>query len=91
MSSRPLSSRKETTVHRVTCSGEPGFAGFAPQGLFAGRDEVAQRYTACVAGAEIASFMPVDDVFTYSRCSRTLFDYLLEPLRESMFRGLRSS
>jgi len=34
--------------------------------------------------------MPVD-VFIYSGRSRTMFDYLLEPLGESIFRGLRSS
>ena len=34
--------------------------------------------------------MPVD-AFIYSGRSRTMFDYLLEPLGESLFRGLRSS
>ena len=43
-----------------------------------------------VEDAEIIPGMPVD-VFIYSGRSRTMFDYLFEPLRESMFRGLRSS
>jgi len=41
-------------------------------------------------GTEIIPGMPVD-VFIYSGRSRTMFDYLLEPLSESMFGGLRSS
>lgn len=39
---------------------------------------------------EITPGMPVD-VFIYSGKSRTLLDYLFQPLRESMFRGLRRS
>ena len=40
--------------------------------------------------AEVIPGMPVD-VFIYSGRSRTMFDYLLEPLSESAFRGLRAS
>jgi HlyD family type I secretion membrane fusion protein len=43
-----------------------------------------------IEGNEIIPGMPVD-VFIYSGRSRTMFDYLLEPLRESAFRGLRTS
>ena len=43
-----------------------------------------------IEDAEIIPGMPVD-VFIYSGRSRTMFDYLLEPLRESAFRGLRTS
>jgi HlyD family type I secretion membrane fusion protein len=39
---------------------------------------------------DIIPGMPVD-VFIYSGRSRTMFDYLLEPLRESAYRGLRAS
>lgn len=39
---------------------------------------------------DITPGMPVD-VFIYSGRSRTFLDYVLEPLSESMFRGLRSS
>lgn len=43
-----------------------------------------------IEGNDIIPGMPVD-VFIYSGRSRTMFDYLLEPLRESAFRGLRTS
>jgi len=43
-----------------------------------------------VQDKDVIPGMPVD-VFIYSGRSRTMFDYLLEPLRESAFRGLRSS
>ena len=39
---------------------------------------------------EVIPGMPVD-AFIYSGKSRTLMDYLLEPLGESLFRGLRTS
>jgi len=43
-----------------------------------------------IDGIDVIPGMPVD-VFIYSGRSRTMFDYLLEPLGESIFRGLRSS
>ena len=43
-----------------------------------------------VENVEVIPGMPVD-VFIYSGRSRTMFDYLFEPIRESMFRGLRAS
>jgi len=41
-------------------------------------------------GVEIRPGMPVD-VFIFSGRNRTLLDYLLEPLGESLFRGLRTA
>ncbi len=43
-----------------------------------------------IEGNDIIPGMPVD-VFIFSGRSRTMFDYLLEPLSESAFRGLRTS
>ena len=43
-----------------------------------------------IENVEVIPGMPVD-VFIYSGKSRTMFDYLFEPIRESMFRGLRAS
>ena len=43
-----------------------------------------------VSDIDIIPGMPVD-VFIYSGRDRTMFDYLFEPLGESVFRGLRSS
>lgn len=43
-----------------------------------------------VKALDITPGMPVD-VFIYSGRSRTFLDYVLEPLTESLFRGLRSS
>jgi len=41
-------------------------------------------------GVDVIPGMPVD-AFIYSGKSRTMLDYLLEPLGESLFRGLRTS
>ena len=43
-----------------------------------------------VSDIDIIPGMPVD-VFIYSGRDRTMFDYLFEPLGESVLRGLRSS
>ena len=48
-------------------------------------DEIART-----SDIDIIPGMPVD-VFIFSGNSRTLLDYLFEPLRESLFRGLRTS
>jgi len=40
-------------------------------------------------GVEVIPGMPVD-VFIYSGRSRTLLDYLFEPLGDSLFKGLRT-
>ena len=42
------------------------------------------------SNVDIIPGMPVD-AFIYSGKSRTMLDYILEPLGESLFRGLRTS
>ena len=53
------------------------------------RIRVSPEQMALTTGVEILPGMPVD-VFIYSGRSRTLADYLIEPLGESLFRGLRT-
>ena len=54
------------------------------------RIDVPQSEVERVEALDITPGMPID-VFIYSGRSRTFFDYVLEPLSESLFRGLRSS
>ncbi len=54
------------------------------------RVEVPDAELARLDGLEVLPGMPVD-VFIYSGRSRTFLDYVLEPLTESFFRGLRSA